>query len=512
MASLLAPSPTWRRCILLIVCIFFMSVTAAKDSDLTRDEILALPAKKVKSLGDNYLMKKDYEKALDMFTIVIDKEPDNEKNYYKRVKVYEKMKNYKKALQDLNRALEINPEYTSALGLRGRLYMNLGQCNEAAKDYQAVLKIKPTHGDAKKQLPKALEGAKQVSEVERLIGRGIWEEAERKLDEVIDFLGKVSHLLYLRARARYELGKHYEAVADLGVLLKKEKNDVDALLLRGRAYYRVGEHDMAQRHIREILKYDPEHEETKQFYRTLKALVKHVEDGDVALKKATHEGLLEAIEQYENAVQIDSSNTDFLKHVYVKLCKCYAKLKQKQEAKQACDLAKQIDNSLVEAYTIYAEMLLKMADTTEEYEQVVRVYHEAAEHHGQNNQVRDGLRRAEVALKQSKQKNYYKILGVPRDAESGAIKKAYRKKAKELHPDRHQDKGEEELKQMEIKFQEVAEAYEVLSDDEKRGKYDRGEEVFENQGGGQRRHPHGFPFNFGGGQPRGGHQQFHFNF
>mmetsp|Transcript_17846 Transcript_17846/g.21803 ORF Transcript_17846/g.21803 Transcript_17846/m.21803 type:complete len:166 (-) Transcript_17846:22-519(-) len=161
MASLLAPSPTWRRCILLIVCIFFMSVTAAKDSDLTRDEILALPAKKVKSLGDNYLMKKDYEKALDMFTIVIDKEPDNEKNYYKRVRVYEKMKNYKKALQDLNRALEINPEYTSALGLRGRLYMNLGQCNEAAKDYQAVLKIKPTHGDAKKQLPKALEGAKQ---------------------------------------------------------------------------------------------------------------------------------------------------------------------------------------------------------------------------------------------------------------------------------------------------------------------------------------------------------------
>ena len=49
------------------------------------------------------------------------------------------------------------------------------------------------------------------------------------------------------------------------------------------------------------------------------------------------------------------------------------------------------------------------------------------------------------------------------------------------------------------RFQDIAEAYEVLSDDEKRGKYDRGEQVFENQGGGQRQQGHGNPFNFGGG-------------
>ena len=57
-------------------------------------------------------------------------------------------------------------------------------------------------------------------------------------------------------------------------------------------------------------------------------------------------------------------------------------------------------------------------------------------------------------------------------------------------------------------FADIGEAYEVLSDEEKRGKYDRGEEVFENQGGGggQQRNP------FAHGFPGGGGQTFTFNF
>jgi DnaJ family protein C protein 3 len=91
------------------------------------------------------------------------------------------------------------------------------------------------------------------------------------------------------------------------------------------------------------------------------------------------------------------------------------------------------------------------------------------------------LQRAEAALKQSKQKNYYKILGVGRNADNKAIKKAYRALALEWHPDKHQEDAKAAA---EKKFQEVAEAYEVLSNEELRGKYDRGEEVFPNQGGG----------------------------
>ena len=64
-------------------------------------------------------------------------------------------------------------------------------------------------------------------------------------------------------------------------------------------------------------------------------------------------------------------------------------------------------------------------------------------------------------------RDYYEILGVSRDADAGTIKKAYRKLALELHPDRNPDKAAEEA------FKEASEAYEVLSDDEKRQLYDR---------------------------------------
>ncbi len=76
--------------------------------------------------------------------------------------------------------------------------------------------------------------------------------------------------------------------------------------------------------------------------------------------------------------------------------------------------------------------------------------------------------------------DYYATLGVARDASGDDLKKAYRKLAMRLHPDRNPDD-----KSAEAKFKELNEAYDVLKDDEKRAAYDRfGHAAFENGGGG----------------------------
>lgn len=68
-------------------------------------------------------------------------------------------------------------------------------------------------------------------------------------------------------------------------------------------------------------------------------------------------------------------------------------------------------------------------------------------------------------------KDYYKILGIAKNASEDDIKKAYRKLALKYHPDKNKSSGAEE------KFKEIAEAYEVLSDKKKRDIYDQvGEE------------------------------------
>lgn len=81
-------------------------------------------------------------------------------------------------------------------------------------------------------------------------------------------------------------------------------------------------------------------------------------------------------------------------------------------------------------------------------------------------------------------KDYYKILGVERNASADEIKKAYKKLAIKYHPDRQGDKSEAEKKEAEDKFKEAAEAYSVLSDSEKRQRYDQfGEAGVNGQGG-----------------------------
>ena len=70
-------------------------------------------------------------------------------------------------------------------------------------------------------------------------------------------------------------------------------------------------------------------------------------------------------------------------------------------------------------------------------------------------------------------KDYYEVLGVGKTASESEIKSAFRKLSMKYHPDMQNGKSDEEKKEAEEKFKEIAEAYEVLSSKEKREKYDR---------------------------------------
>lgn len=156
-----------------------------------------------------------------------------------------------------------------------------------------------------------------------------------------------------------------------------------------------------------------------------------------------------------------------------------------------------------------AKTLLKK----EEFEAAIQTLENAANAHpDKRDKINPLLNKAQIELKRSKTKDYYKVLGVAHDADERQIKSAYRKASKQFHPDKAVKSGMSK-EEAEKKMAGINEAYEVLSDPELRARFDRGDDP-NNQ---ERGNPfQGSPF---GGQHwafqqpgGGGGQQFKFQF
>lgn len=138
----------------------------------------------------------------------------------------------------------------------------------------------------------------------------------------------------------------------------------------------------------------------------------------------------------------------------------------------------------------------------ENFEAAINILQKALDTHGGDNMLQSKLQKAEIALKRSKEKDYYKILGVAHDADARQIKSAYRKLVQKHHPDKAHKNGISK-EDAEKKMAGINEAYEVLSDEGLRERFDRGDDPNSHEG--QQRAQNPFQ---GGGFPGGGQQFF----
>lgn len=146
----------------------------------------------------------------------------------------------------------------------------------------------------------------------------------------------------------------------------------------------------------------------------------------------------EALNELISAINIENKNqnTFFLPRLYTLQCECYLKLKQPKLAIESCTNALQLE-STIDALCNRAEAHIQLED----YEAAMSDYQQAHQKEQGNHRAREGLHRTQRLQKMAQRKDYYKILGVAKDATASEIKKAYRKLALEYHPDKHEDQG-----------------------------------------------------------------------
>jgi len=474
---------------------------------------------KIRAMAEDALVKRDYGKAEKLLGEVIVMEPESGQNYFKRARVYQRQLKHLKAVRDLQSAVEFKANYLQAQVALGKLLRKTGKCGAAVAALAGALqsasvieKVAKRERETKKVAAEtgiATKCQSLTTKVESVLGTEVadltlpfkaskknLEIASEALADIIQETPYATGLFMARAMVLQQLEQFWDVVAITGKILKVQRDSIPALLLRANGYYRLADHKMAMQHIREGLKLDPEHKGCKALYRVMKKLDRFHAKGQAAFEKQEWQ---EAVEHLQRSIDADPTHREHAKTCAVRQSEALLRLKQYKEAMDKASEAIRLDPSVAMHHIRLGEALLGL----EEFDAAVRAMSKAKELEPKDQEVHNHLNKAKTALKQSKEVNYYKVLGVPRDATQREIKKAYRKLAMKLHPDRIEK--EEDKEKAEEEFQKVALANEILTDEETRAKYDRGEDVLNNQGGGGRGPGRGFPFHMfqrGGGGRR----------
>lgn len=276
----------------------------------------------------------------------------------------------------------------------------------------------------------------------------------------------------LRAKANLKIGTVNALGEAQGItqnLMRQNPNDAEAIGLAGRSFYLKDEklggksdYERAEQYFRQALALDPDNVDARTGLRLMKKLDRARNEANDIFKRGQYK---QAVELYTAALEIDSNNRVTNAKLLGNRALAHMRLKEYEEARADCDQALKLDPT----YTKAKRTRAKATGESGDWEQAVKDLKQLVEEDQSDAEMAKELRNAELELKKSKRKDYYKILGVDKDAGDKDIERAYKKKAAIYHPDKTQgDKDKEAI------FKDCLEAKEILTDPQKRTMYDQG--------------------------------------
>ncbi|KAI0278536.1 hypothetical protein BGY98DRAFT_514032 [Russula aff. rugulosa BPL654] len=489
-----------------------------------------------------------FHDAARAYSEAIEQSPVDPTLYYKRATAYFTLGRHANALADFDQVLTLTSDsFEKAHLMKAKIHAKEGRwvdAREALKHYQA--KNDPI---ARELLLDVADGEAAARKAMQAQKAKLWTACEESATQGLRVASHSIALRQQRANCALAAGDFEEAVADLSRLTQITSPSTDAYMNIFRiSYFYMGSSasNTAMANLKQCLHYDPDSKPCLSAHRLVKSLNKQFKKLDelmaaedwrgiitFILGPVTKEATLSApgsgfLATFEGAVEPDAvpivavtipppkKASPRRAAILRALCRAHVQLRQARAGELWCDeLLRMVGNEKdIDALLGKGEALL----VREEWQEAVRTFERAWEASGGGNrEIHARLSKAQRLLKQSRQKDYYKVLGVSRDADERTIKKAFRRAALEAHP----DKGGSEAK-MAI----VNEAYEVLSNPELRQRFDNGDDPNDpmqgNGGpspGGSGGHPFahffqqaagggGFQFRAGGGGPG----SFSFNF
>eukprot|EP00471_Norrisiella_sphaerica_P004145 CAMPEP_0184491986 /NCGR_PEP_ID=MMETSP0113_2-20130426/21945_1 /TAXON_ID=91329 /ORGANISM="Norrisiella sphaerica, Strain BC52" /LENGTH=487 /DNA_ID=CAMNT_0026876577 /DNA_START=330 /DNA_END=1793 /DNA_ORIENTATION=- len=486
-----------------------MTTTTPAEADIKQgSEDARKAAAQKKTEGNKKFKDGYYRQAIDLYTEAIELN-DSEKTFYtNRATARMKLGKYEEAAEDCVKAVEIDTRFSKAYQKGSSSYCHLGKFDEAETFLKKGNKANPYDLNIRGEMQKVKDIRKRQEEAKNAVESGNFDKAMLIFPGIDKVVTHDLETGMLKIRALLGVKRYELALKEASSWYAVCKTDVNLIYLRGLALYLAGNSAMAIRHFQMVLKSAPDFKEAQDMYRKIKKMDRAKAAGTDEFKNGNY---AEAIARWSEALEVDTDNRTFNTAVLSNRASAHMKLKQYDKAVKDLD-------KVLEVQTDNKKALLRRATchtSLGNHDGAVRDLDMVSKMDPRNREIRQRLHKARVAQKRASRKDYYKILGVSQDVSDRELKKAYRKAALRWHPDKNAG-SEEEKKTAEEKFKDVNEAYEVLSDENKRARYDNGEDL-EGVGGmgGMGGMDPNMMFNmfFGGGRHRGGPPggfEFHF--
>lgn len=452
-------------------------------------------AEEKKKLGNDQYKAQNYQNALKLYTDAISLCPDSAAYYGNRAACYMMLLNYNSALTDARHAIRIDPGFEKAYVRVAKCCLALGDIIGTEQAIKTVMELN-SQSTAVSGEQTAVQKLRQL---EATIQSNYDTKAYRNVVYYLDSALKlapaclkyvclldlkiygynwsIKHFRYrlLKAECLAFLGRCDEAL-DIAVgVMKLDSTSADAIYVRGLCLYYTDNLEKGILHFERALTLDPDHYKSKQMRSKCKQLKEMKENGNMLFKSGRYR---EAHVIYTDALKIDEHNKDINSKLLYNRALVNTRIGNLREAVTDCNRVLELNSQYLKALLLRA----RCHNDLEKFEEAVADY-ETALQLEKTPEIKRLLREAKFALKKSKRKDYYKILGIGRNASDDEIKKAYRKKALVHHPDRHANSSAEERKEEELKFKEVGEAYAILSDARKKQRYDSGQDIEEQEQG-----------------------------
>ncbi|CRG85824.1 DnaJ homolog subfamily C member 7 [Talaromyces islandicus] len=419
-----------------------------------------------KLAGNKFFKQGEYDRAIQEYNKALEVNPNSSIFLSNRAAAFLAANRFLEALEDAQRALELDPGNAKIMHRMARILTNLGRPAEAL---EVLSNVQPPATAKDRSAPETM--LKHITQAEQSLADGkggslvvfAIEQARQMLGSGAKTPRKWT---LMTGEAQLLIGNDnaYGKAHDVAISLLRENNqDPDALLLRARAYYGQGDNDQAVKYLKMCLGLDPDSKQAIKLLRQVQKLVRTKDEGNAAFKAKNYQ---RAVELYTQGLEIDPSNKDTNSKLLNNRAQARHALKDYEKAIEDCTEALRLDPGYVKAQKIRA----KAYGASGNWEEAVKDYKNVAEANPGEKGIQEDIRHAEFELKKSKRKDYYKLLGVSKDASDTDIKKAYRKMAIQYHPDKNPDSTDE-------MFKEIGEAYETLIDPQKRAAYDNGDDL-----------------------------------